>query len=244
MITDTSKIQELIQADLDGELSVTDRAELARQLLQDPEIRRLQNEFRKMDQLLRDIGNADVPPGLRAAILSAPYLSVRHVDPRHRYDRPSYRIAAAILGGLLIVGLSYVLLDGNAPVMNLKGSLGAAGGTNTTGLITPQDHLSMRADGVEVSVSLRRDGQGLRLELNATTTVPCEVIARIDPATTILVGSPDGARLNAASGQVTVQLATGKQDFVLNFAGVAPIQLELRSGGQLLDEGRLSIGDR
>ena len=88
-------------------------------------------------------------------------------------------MAAAILGGLLIVGISYLLLDGNSSRTDLQGSLAAAS----------QDQLSIRAEGVEVSASLRRDGERLRLELDVSTTMPCEVIARIDPATTTFVGS-------------------------------------------------------
>jgi hypothetical protein len=98
----------------------------------------------------------------------------------------------------------------------------------------------MRADGAGVSASLQRTGQSLRLELKVSTTIPCEVIARIDPATTTFVGNPADAQLNTASGEATVQLATGSRIFVLDFSGAGPIQLQLRSGGRLLGEGRLS----
>ena len=50
-------------------------------------------------------------------------------------------------------------------------------------------------------------------------------------------------KLTAASDQVTVQLATGSEVFALDFSGAAPIQLQLRSGGRLLGEGRLSVSD-
>ncbi len=226
-------LQELIQADLDGELSVTERADLARLLLQDPEARRLQSEFRKTDQLLRDIAAAEPPPGLRAAILAGSAQSARPAKPGHQqYDWPIYRMAAVILGGLLIVGVSYLVRDGNAPVRNLQGSLSA-----------PQDHLSMRAEGVEVSASLQRAGENIRLELSTSTSILFEVIARIDPATTTFVGKTGDAQLSTASGQVTVQPEIGSQAVVLEFSGAAPIQLELRSGGRLLGEGRLSVSD-
>ena len=238
------QLQELIQADLDGELSGAGRAELARLLLQDPDARRLHGELRLTDQLLRDIPSVEPPPGLRAAILGPPAVSARPSVPAGReYGPARYRMAATILGGLLIVGISYLLIDGNSPRTNLQGSLGAASGPKAVVRTAPKDQLSLRAEGVEVSASLRRDSQWLRLELNSTTTIPCEVIARFDPATTTLVGSHDGALLNAASGQVTVQLATGKQDFVLDFAGVAPVKLELRSAGRLLGEGKLSVSE-
>ncbi len=242
MTSDTSRIHELIQADLDGELSVTERADLARLLLRDPEARRLHNEFRQTDQLLRDIASAEPPPGMRAAILAGSELSARPVNPRnHQYGWPVYRMAAVILGGLLIVGISYLVRDGDAPGTDLQGSLGPAGGARTTGLIATRDHLSMQAEGVEVSATLRRNGRQLRLEMNTTATIPCEVIASIDPATTTFVGKTGDAQLTDATGQVTVQLAIGSQAFVLDFSGAAPIRLQLRSEGRLLQEGRLSV---
>ena len=233
MTMDKGQLQELIQADLDGELSVAERADLARLLLQDPEARRLHEEFRRTDRLLRDVAAAEPPPGLRAAILAGSTQSVRPGDSgRRQYGLPFYRMAAVILGGLLIVGLSFVLIDAHVPGADLQGSL-----------IAPQGHLSLRAEGAEVSASLRRDGEKLRLELNSSTTIPCEIIARIDPATTTFVGKTGDAALTTASGQVTVAPATGSQAIVLDFSGAAPIQLELRAGGRLLGEGSLSVGN-
>jgi hypothetical protein len=231
---DKGQLQELIQTDLDGELSVMERAELARLLLRDPEARRLHNDFRRTDQLLRDIPKVEPPHGLSAAVLAGLAPSVRPAKPVQRqYGWPLYRMAAVILGGLLIVGISYLLLDGNSSRTDLQGSLGVA----------PQNQLSMRAAGVEVSASLRHEGERLRLEVSASTTMPCELIARIDPATTTFVGSAGDAVLTTGGDQVTVHLASGSGVFALDFAGAAPIQLQLRSGGRLLGEGRLSAGD-
>jgi hypothetical protein len=230
---DKGQLQELIQADLDGELSVAERAVLARLLLQDPEARRLHAEFRRTDQLLRNVVAAEPPPGLRADILAGSARSLRTGNSGQRQNGlPLYRMAAVILGGLLIAGLSYFLIDAHVPGTNLQGSL-----------IAPQGHLSLRAEGAEISAYLRRDGERLRLELNSSTTIPCEIIAKIDPATTTFVGKTGDAALTAASGQVTVLPATGSRKVVLDFSGAAPIQLELRAGGRLLGEGSLSVSN-
>jgi hypothetical protein len=101
----------------------------------------------------------------------------------------------------------------------------------------------LRAEGAELSASLRRDGEKLRLELNSSTTIPCEIVARIDPATTTFVGKTGDAALTAASAAVTVVPATGSQAVVLEFSGAAPIQLELRAGGRLLGQGSLSVSN-
>lgn len=227
------QLQELIQADLDGELSVAERADLARLLLQDPEARRLQAEFRKTDQLLRDIVAAEPPSGLRAAILAGPAQSERPGNPgRQQSSWPVYRMAAVIIGGLLIVGVSYLVRDGNEPAGNLQGSL-----------IASQDHWSMRAEGVELGAFLQRNGEKLTLELISSATIPFEVIARIDPAATTFVGKTGDAQLSTASNQITVQPAVGGQSVVLEFSGAAPIKLELRAGGRLLGEARLLVND-
>ena len=162
-------LQELIQADLDGELSAAERAELARLLLRDPEARRLHEDFRQTDQLLRDIASAEPPPGLREAILAGPASTAGRDRSARQQDRwPAYRAAAVFLGGLLIVGLGLLARDGNEPAENLQGSLAGA-----------QDSLSLRGEGIEVDASLRRSGDTLRLELDLSTTTACEVIARI-----------------------------------------------------------------
>lgn len=231
---DKIQLQELIQRELDGELSVPERADLARLLLQDPEAQRLHAEFRKTDQMLREIPVADPPPDLRATILVAPSRFLRPADAgRRTYARSLYRLAAVILGGLLIVGIADLLLDSDSRRPGLQGSLGAA----------PQDRLSLRAEGVEASALLRRDGQMMKLELTVSSTFPCEVVARFDPATTRLIGNTGDARLTAAGDLVNARLAAGRQVLSLDFSGASPIRLQLRSEGRLLGEGTLAVSD-
>jgi hypothetical protein len=221
-----ARLQDLIQADLDGELSVAERAGLARLLLRDPQARSLHDDFRQTDRLLRDIPAAEPPAGLRAAILARSELSPRAGSTgRRAYDRPLFRMAAAVLGGLLIVGIAYLLRDGSGAGTELQGSLGRAG-SRMAGPAASQDRLSMRAEGVELDASL-----------------PCEIVASVDPSTTTLVGSSGDAQLSLAQGQVTIDADVGRRDLVLDFAGTAPVRLELRSSGRLLAEGSLSVSD-
>lgn len=231
---DKSQLQELIQRELDGELSVPERADLARLLLQDAEARRLHQEFRRTDELLHEIPVADAPPDLRAAILAARSRSSRPADAgRRTYARSLYRLAAVILGGLLVVGIAGLLLDSDTRRSGLQGSVGAAA----------QDRLSLRAEGVEASALLRRDGPMMRLELTVSTTFPCEVVARFDSATTSFVGGAGDAQVAAAGDLVNARLAAGRQVLSLDFSGASPIRLQLRSEGRTLGEGMLAVGD-
>jgi len=222
-------LEDLIQADLDGELGATERADLARRLLLDPDARRLHDQLRQTDRLLREVRAEEPPPGLRTAILSATAASTRRTEPRQR-ALPAYRIAAIVLGAFVIVGLGYILGTTDRPAGDLQGSLGAAA----------DGRLQIRSDDAEVRASLRRDGGTLTLELVQSSTVPCEVIARIDPATTALVGTPVGVRRSTASGQVTIPFEAGTRIVELKFSGAAPIDLELHAGGRLLGKGRLA----
>lgn len=230
---DKRPLEEMIQADLDGELVAAERAELARLLLRDPGARRLHDEFRQTDRLLRDIRAAEPPQSLRPAILAASAGSSGAAGAGQRQHAwPAYRVAAIILGTFLIVGLGFVLSSGDRPGKDLQGSLGVA----------LQGRVVLRSEGAEVSATLHREGEKLRLELAQSSIMPCEVIARIDPATMSLVGNRADAQASAASGQIRVPFEAGSRIVVLEFSGSAPIALELRAGGRLLGEGMLSAG--
>lgn len=230
---DRKRLQELIQADLDGELSHAERAELARVLLQDHDARRLQHEFRRTHELLRSIPAAEAPAGLRAEILAARREAAAEpaAPARRRYNPAFYRVAAVILAGVLIVGISEILRDKNSPPSNLQGSMQPA----------PREKLTLQADEVEVRATLTRHGTNVRLELNSTAAFQSEVIAWIDPAVTTFVGNSSAAPLGVANDRVTIPVAVGSQLDVLEFSGSAPIRLELRANGRLLAEGKLSL---
>jgi hypothetical protein len=146
-------------------------------------------------------------------------------------------VAAALLGGMAIVGVGYLLLDDRTPGADLQGSLVATGGMGTS---AARDHWTFRAQGIEASASLKRAGEGLRIELKLAATEPSEVIAGFDPAATSLVGQPAGVRLDSASGRIFIQSEAGTGVYVLDFSRAAPIELELRTGGQLLAQDTLS----
>jgi hypothetical protein len=235
---DSTRLHELIQSDLDGALSAAERALLARLLLKDPEARRLHSQFGRLDRLLRDIPLAEPPAGLRAAILAEPAMSSRSGSPR-RVPRgwPLYGVAAALLGGMAIVGVGYLMMDDRTPGADLQGSVVAAGGEASS---APRDHWNVQAEGIGASASLRRAGEGLRLELKLSATKPGEVIVGFDPAATSLVGEPAGLQLDSASGRVVIQSEAGTRIHVLDFSRTAPIEMQLRAGGQLLAQGTLS----
>jgi anti-sigma factor RsiW len=237
---DGARLQELIQSELDGELSAAERAELARLLLQDPQARRLHHQYGRLDRLLRDIPLAEPPAGLRAAILAEPAAPSRQGSlGRAGRAWPAYGLAAAVLGGLAIVGIGYLLLGDRTPGTDLQGSVVAAGGAGSR---ASRGQWSVQAEGIEASASLQRTGEGQRLELKLSATGPTEVILGFDPAATSLVGETAGAQLDAAGGRVVIEPAAGTWNYVLHFSRVAPIELRMRAGERLLAEETLTTG--
>ena len=229
------RLEAMIQAQLDGELSAAERAELARFLLQDAGARRLHDDYARTDRLLREIPVAPPPPGLREAILAGSTPGVRADGSSNaRRPLPLLRIAAAVVSGLVIVGLAYVAIDGRAPGPELQGSLQAGRGPAIPGSEAAESRASLQSEGVALDAVLRRDGDALRLELGSAAEMPVEVAVRFDPATTAFTGGAAGASLATATGEVVVRLPQGRQHASLEFSGAAPVQVELRSGGRVL----------
>ena len=230
-----ARLEELIQAQLDGELSAAERADLARLLLQDAGARRLHEEFVRIDRLLRDIPPADPPRGLLEDILAGSARPDRSVDPGNpRRWVTAQRLAAAVVGGLLIVGFAYVLSDSRAPGSELQGSLRAGRGPEIPGSFAEVSRASLRIDGIVVVGVLRRDGGTFRLELGSSAQMPAEVAVRFNPAMTSFAGGGSGASLASARGEIVVRWPAGRQRTVLDFSGAAPTELEVRAGGNVL----------
>jgi hypothetical protein len=237
-----ARLEELIQAQLEGELSAAERADLARVLLQDAGARRLHDEFVRIDRLLRDIPPADPPPGLREYILAGTAPPDRSAGPGNpRRWVTAQRLAAAVAGGLLIVGLAYVLSDGRGPVGELQGSLQGGRGPDIPESVAQVSRASLQADGIVVEGLLRRDGGTLRLELGSSAQMPAEVAVRFDPALTSFAGSAVGASLASVPGEIVVRLPAGRQRTVLDFSGAAPTELEVRAGGRILGTAEFAL---
>jgi hypothetical protein len=237
-----ARLETLIQAQLDNELSAGERAELASLVLRDAEARRLHDEFQRTDRLLRDIPVAEPPPGLREAILARSARPERpDVIPDPGRWASAHRIAATVVGGLLIVGLAYLVSDGRAPGEALQGSLQAGRGPELPGPAAGEARASLQASGIAVEAVLHRDGEALRLELGSAAAVPVEVAIRIDPRSTSFAGSAEGVSLASSGDEILVRLPAGRQRTTLDLSGAAPLLLELRAGGRVLNTATFAL---
>ena len=231
MSTDETRKLELIQGDLDGDLSATDRAELARLLLQDPEARRVRDELARTDAMLRALPPAEPPAGLRPSILSALGLASGGAEGTGSGAAAwgRYRLAAAVLGGLVVVGLGYRLVSTQEDLDGLQGSI-AAGAVATA----PADEVVIAVGGGHVTARLFREGTRTRLTLESSGLEPIEVIGQYDPTVLAPAGAA-AAGPGSRAGQFGAVLQAADPSESLEFTGTGPIRLEIRAGGQRLD---------
>lgn len=241
MTTDPRHVEDLIRADLDGELSAAGRAELARLLLADPETRRLHEELTRTEKLLRKAPRATPPPGVRSAILAALKLPEARVASGGT-PWPALRLAAAIVGGLLVVGIGYRMLDTTLGGRDLQGSLEAALPSQAREAATRLDGARFSGEGVEASATLHREDQGLSLALDLGGSTDYDVTARFDPKATVYRSDVDLPGVTFTDDTVTVHVEPGQQSRTLTFTGTAPILVRVVSGGKLIGEQELSVG--
>jgi anti-sigma factor RsiW len=99
---------ELIQAELDGELSGPQRAELHRALLADPALRALRDELAATCRALDAVEAEPAPVGLRQAVMAALPARPRSLRSSRVTGHASMmRLAAAFAGGILVSALAF-----------------------------------------------------------------------------------------------------------------------------------------
>ena len=159
----------LIHGELDGELSSEQRADLARLLLADPQVRVLRDELQDLCNRLGGLGQSEPPPVLRDSILKrlppVPRATVAQTYRSASFGR--WRLAA-MLAGLLTAGtIVYETVSGPAPAGRETAGTMAA---DTSAVV---DWATVGSGPVTGRATLYRDGSGLAvaLELSAAQSV-------------------------------------------------------------------------
>ena len=159
----------LIHAELDGDLSSQQRADLARLLLVDPQLRALRDELKGLCNRLDAIGQVEPPPQLRDSILNR--LPSVPVAPTYRKASLGRWRLAAMVAGLLMAGtIVYETVQGPAP-----GSKETAG-TMAADAPTTVDSVALGGGSLTGRATLYRDKNGLALGLEVSTGEPVDVI--------------------------------------------------------------------
>ena len=159
----------LIHAELDGDLSNEQRADLARLLLADPQARALRDELRGLGSRLDALGQVEPPPQLKDSILKG----LRSLPVTTTYRRASFarwRLAAMVAGLLMAGTIVYETVQGPAP-----GSRETAG-TMAAGAQTTVDSVAVGSGPVTGRATLYREKSGLAVGLEVSAAEPVDVL--------------------------------------------------------------------
>jgi anti-sigma factor RsiW len=180
------RLTELIQGEIDGELDVQQRAELARRLLADPQARGERDELRRVCAELDAIPQVQPPSALRDNVLAALPQGQRTIRPRiltrdmwvsaHRW-RYAAMLAVVLAAGAIV----FQTVRGPGPAGT------EAAGTMATGVLD-----KAQLDGpVSGTVALYRDAAGLGLRFDLAASGPIQVVIRSDGQTLRLDGTTE-----------------------------------------------------
>jgi len=159
----------LIHAELDGDLSGEQRAELARVLLADPQVRALRDELRGLGSALDALGQVEPPQELKASILNRlPSIPVAATYRSASFAR--WRLAAMVAGLLIAGTIVYEIAQGPAP-----GSREVAG-TMAADAPTIVDSAAVSGGPVSGRATLYRDKGGLAVGLEVSAADPVDVL--------------------------------------------------------------------
>jgi len=159
----------LIHAELDGDLSSQQRADLARLMLADPQMRALRDELRSVCSRLDAVGQVEPPPQLKDSILSRlPSVPVATAYRKTSYSR--WRLAAMAVGLLTAGTIVYETVQGPAPgSRETAGTMAASASTTVDSVVVGGGPVSGRA-------TLYRDKTGLAVGLEVSATEPVDVL--------------------------------------------------------------------
>jgi anti-sigma factor RsiW len=167
-VTDDERMT-LIHAELDGDLSSEQRADLARLLLADPPTRALRDELRGVCGRLDAVGQVEPPPQLKDSILKR-LPSVPVVTAYRKTSFGRWRLAAMVTGLLTAATIVYQTVQGPTP-----GSRETAG-TMAANVPTAVDSVAVSDGPVTGRVTLYRDKTGLAVGLEVSAAEPVDVL--------------------------------------------------------------------
>jgi hypothetical protein len=217
----------LIHAELDDELSSAQRAELARLLLAEPQLRALRDELESVCNRLGALGQVPPPMELKNLILER--LPPPVVGTAYR--RPSlthWRIAALLAGLLTAATIVYESVQGPTP-----------GDRETAGTLlgdasTTLDSASVRGGPLTARAILYRDKMGLSIGLEISAVQPVDVVITTGERSMRINGL--GASGAAAEDKRTIALGAQPQgqsvelSFLIGERTVSQVTLHAKSG--------------
>ena len=254
-----AKIVELINAEIDGEISANDRSLLHDHLRSHPEASRLHDELADLCKSLDSLEAVSPPADLKQAILAtletpAPTLAASPpISPSRRWWHPVAPLwqytGAFALGCFITVILTntYRIADpGYDRVADLVGTIGVTADEPT---LTGDYRLNLTRDEVTGTVTTNRSGSIMVIDFDLSSREAVEIVVEFMDQNVWFNGfaqlESDSTRVSAETDRVSLQL-DGQQKYAIYLhnsnPGPAAANLQLYAAGELIFEDRLTFG--
>ena len=246
----SGKTVELINADIDGEISSVDKIELDSILASSADARRYHSEMTGLRELMSSAERLDPPQHLRHLILDS-IVPVRHKAARNNVRTgfriaPVLRLATAFAAGVV---LTWSFISSDNISRNAFDDV-----TNLVGTISDTDVRQAGARRISIShadiagaISMRKSGHLLVIDFDLVSDGPMDVVAGFARADVWFSGfaqlESSDARVAAEPGQVTIRM-NGKRRYALylhdSSSRLSVIDLQFVSSGKVVHEARLA----
>jgi hypothetical protein len=253
-MTIDERFGDLIQADIDGEISAADKSDLEAFLASNEEGRAFYDELRAVSSSLDAMEQVEPPAYLRHVILGAvPSRTTADSKPRflgRLFSVPVLGYAASFAAGL---ALAYTVIDSdrvsNRAFDDVTGLVGTVADLERAG----PAHVVAAVDKYAVAgtVTLRSTGPLLILDFDLSAPEAVEIIARYSDQTIWFNGfaqlESSGTTVAAESGMVRLAMS-GKRRYAvfLNNPGNRPavIEMQFLAQGEVIHEASLEFDKR
>ena len=239
---------ELINADIDGEISETEKVKLDAFLAESAEGRALHAELSELGQSLDAVEKLQPPPFLRQRIMnSLPQQQKRTGNfVQDLLAMPVLRYAASFVAGAF---LAMSIVGSNTISKTAFDDMGSLVGTmNDPAALGPAaDSIDITSNEIAGTVSLRSAGSMLVLDFDLVSGDEVEIVADYTDKSIWFNGfaqlESSGTSVSAETGRVTLQMQ-GKRRYAVflqnNSDRQTRIDLKFLSGNQILHESTLN----
>lgn len=239
------EIRELINREIDGDLSPSEKRRLAQALRRNPQARRLQSELKQVGTALASVRAVEPPPHMagrigaeiraRAAAFSSAGTHARAAVARRSswwesispvvFGPSMVRYGTVFAGGLVAGALLFMVIVHPGPAPSVSGS--AATGS----LLAQSESFPVNVPGTQGTVTAipTETGKELTLRLNCSSATTTKLM--FDPSRVKLENLSE---LQSAGGPVAVNngvveiTGTGTQKCTLRFSGVKDSRLSVQ----------------
>lgn len=243
------KFKELINADIDGEISAAEKSELQKFLNESAAGRALHDELSTLCATLDDVEQEDPPPYMRHIIMnsvpptqaageSRGFLEILFATPALKY---AMTFAAGVFLTLSIVNSSRI---SNQALDNVTGLVGTVAEPVNTAIA---DSVVLREVDIAGTVSLRSSGSLLILDFNLVSADHIEIQADYADRTIWFNGfaqlASEGTTVSAEAGRVRLGMDEGKQRYAVYLQNEGSremaVSLSFMADGEVVHQAKL-----